>query len=112
MQFQPEHKRVRIVDIDGVLVQQINSIDMTLPVVPISNTVEQINEWFSQGDYIVLWSARSREYEDLTRQQVDALQVRYHEIVLGKPLSEEIHIYDDKMIVAHRLVKNEGTWCG
>jgi len=112
MQFQPEHKRVRIVDIDGVLVRQINSVDMTLPVVPINNTVEQINEWFRQGDYIMLWSARSREYEDLTRQQVDSIQIRYHEIVLGKPLSEEIYIYDDKLIVAHHLVKNEGILSG
>jgi hypothetical protein len=109
MEFEPRHNIVRIVDIDGVIFEQTPSItnpkEIPLP------GIERINEWFEEGDYIFLWSSRSKCYEDSTRKALDELGLRYHELCLGKPLANRMEIYDDVLIVPHHLPKNVGLVC-
>lgn len=107
MNLMPSFKRVRIVDVDGVLFRQGTGDKIGEPEL-LPGSLERVNEWFDAGDLVVLWTARAPIYRDLTTHQLDSFGFKYHQVILGKPLSNEIHIYDDKLIVAHKLEMNAG----
>ena len=107
MNIMPTFGIVRIIDIDGVIFRQLHN-DKPTELEPLPGSVEQINEWFDDGDLVVIWTARSPVYAGVTRDQLDSFGVKYHYLLLGKPLSDEIHIYDDKIIISHKLEMNAG----
>jgi len=107
MNLSPEFSRVRIIDIDGVILRQGHGDRFATPET-LPGSVEQINEWFDDGDLIVLWTSRVPSYYSMTIDQLDLFGVKYHYLITNKPLSNEIHIYDDKIIISHKLEMNAG----
>ena len=110
MPLEPKmYPRVRIVDIDGTVVEKKRPDDFfTKPTVALPGAREKIEEWWNAGDLIIFWTARSEVYKQKTMDMLDELGFCYHELICGKPYSREIHIYDDGFMEFHQVVRDEG----
>jgi hypothetical protein len=103
------HSRVRIIDIDGTVVNWRAPEDyFTIPQVALSGAVEKVNKWHEKGDYIIFWTARVERLRDKTIDMLDRLGFKYHGLICGKPYSHDIHIYDDNPIISHKVTRNKG----
>ena len=104
-----KHSRVRIIDIDGTVVNwRASDRRFTTPQVALPGAVEKVNNWHAQGDYIVFWTARVNELRAKTIEMLDKLGFKYHELLCNKPYSHDIQIYDDNPITAHKITRNKG----
>lgn len=113
MQHASYHQTVRIIDIDGTVLVTPPSVPgpempMKTDVEPTPGALEQVAQWYDQGDYIVFWTARHEEYREITMRQLDQAGFKYHQIVFNKPYSRDIHIYDDKPMQFHFIERNQG----
>jgi len=72
------------VDIDGTLVmyRKFSELD-TATLTPIQDVIDLVNEYYDNGSHIVITSARPQEYEVFTKQELEKLGVRYHQLLLG-----------------------------
>lgn len=105
-----EYKNVRICDIDGVLLK-LRDIDhyFNEPAEPFEEAIKLVNKWFSEGDYILLWTARPEAYRQLTMSQLDQHGFKYHQLLMNKPHATKcMHIYDDANIVIHKIDREKG----
>jgi histidinol phosphatase-like enzyme len=68
--------------------------------VPIHGNIAKVNKYYNMGHVIVMWTARGAttgiDYTDLTMKQLEAWDVKYHELRLDKPFYD--HIIDDKAL--------------
>ena len=104
----PRHyKRVRMIDIDGTVLFK-DPQGMFFSGVPLSGAVEQVKKWFDAGDYIIFWTARPESYRTITAEALDKAGFVYHELRMDKPYADEIHIYDDREFVYHKVERNRG----
>jgi len=104
-----EYSRVRIIDIDGTILPRKDHYSYDdLATEPLPGAREQIREWWEAGDMIILWTARPAQYREETIKQLDKAGITYTQLVMDKPYSREIHIYDDKIIISHKVVPNVG----
>lgn len=113
MQHKPLYKTVRLVDIDGTTLFQGPTqpgLDYApgYSMVPLPNSQEIINQWYEQGDIVIFWTARSKCYEEITRAQLDSLGYKYHDILMDKPYTKDLHIYDNNLITVYKVEKNIG----
>jgi len=93
-------------DLDGTLCT--NTYGDYLNAKPINIAIDKVNELYKSGYYIIIFTARymgksngniDEAYKigyDLTKQQLDAWCIKYHELILGKP--EYDIVVDDKSI--------------
>lgn len=92
-----------VIDIDGTLCSQEQDYAHASPLQPVIN---KINNCYNQGYHIVLFTARGSEtgidWADITKQQLEAWGVKYHELMFGKPAAD-LYI-DDKALNVHE-------WC-
>jgi hypothetical protein len=99
-----EYKTVRIVDIDGTIIKkkapESNFADGTEAY---EGSVDVLREWFDRGNYIILWTARPESYRQVTEKELFKLGYQYHKILMGKPYTHDMHIYDDKDIKFHKV---------
>jgi len=65
------------------------------------NVIEKINELYDKGNKIIFYSARHWIDFDLTIKWLKKYNVKYHTIVLGKPVG---HVYVDEK---HKLMDVE-----
>ena len=103
-------------DIDGTIVYQVPFEEIN----PVTSTalpgvVEKMNKWYDAGYYIVLTTARSPEYELVTKQEMEKLGIPYHQLVMGIGRSERILINNksvknptEKRATAIEVEKNGG----
>jgi hypothetical protein len=103
-----KHNRVRIIDIDGTVLLRRAPHEYNEEPTLLENAAEVINHWFDQGDFIVMWTARSEEYYEKTFTDLETCGVKFHELIMEKPYSHEIHIYDDKDIFFHKVERDVG----
>jgi hypothetical protein len=88
-----------VFDIDGVIakLQNENNYALSEPNLPIINLVNQL---YDSGNYIVLHTARGyvtgKDWSLITKQQLDAWGLKYHELYFGKPNAD--YYIDDKMM--------------
>jgi quercetin dioxygenase-like cupin family protein len=65
---------------------------------PIYERIEKVNKLKAEGNHITIWTARGsksgKNYEELTRKQLNDWSINYDELLLGKP-DYDIYI-DDK----------------
>ena len=85
------------IDIDGCIVK--NSGQFFSPVwgetSAIPENVEYINQLFDSGKaHIILSTSRSKVFADITRKQLDAIGMRYHDIIFNLPHAKRILIND------------------
>ncbi len=104
-----KHSRTRIIDVDGTVVKKKAPRDyFSVPTEVLPGAVEQVNEWYKQGDHIVFWTARLPEIRERTMDMLDRLGFYYHELVCGKPYCHEIHLYDDNPFFFHQVERDKG----
>jgi hypothetical protein len=80
-------------DIDGTILRQVNFNEINannFEILP--GAKEKFNEWVEAGHHIVLTTARPWNLELITKQQMEAAGIPYHQIVMGIGREERILI--------------------
>lgn len=105
--YPPYRKRVRIIDIDGTLIEK-KPPELYKEARAFPFAAEMVRFWYDSGDYILLWTARRKELEAFTIEQLKEANIPYHELLMNKPWSHETHIYDDWAPISHKIDRNTG----
>ena len=67
---------------------------------PIHNRIKNINKLYDEGNTIIFFTARGYvtkiDWRELTLNQLEEWNVKYHELILGKP-NADVYV-DDKAI--------------
>lgn len=106
-------ERTIVVDIDGVLASIVpdNAYGKALP---LGENIARVNTLYDAGHRIVLFTARGSktgiDWTDVTRGQMAAWGVRYHELRFGKPAAD-LYV-DDRMTTLARAVAELGLGAG
>ena len=83
-------------DIDGTICS--NTEGDYLDAVPFYDRIEQINKLYNDGNKIIFYTARGsttgKDWKNLTLQQLNKWNVKFHELYLGKPTAD--FYIDDK----------------
>jgi uncharacterized HAD superfamily protein len=80
-------------DIDGTLIEQVRFEDLNPNVATLlPGVLEKFNEWYEEGHYIVLTTARPENLREVTRLQMENAGIRYHQLVMGIGREERILI--------------------
>ena len=71
------------VDIDGTLVvyRKFNELSTAI-LTPIVEVVDYINEQYNSGAVIIITTARPSTYELMTKQELETIGVKYHQLVM------------------------------
>jgi len=72
------------VDIDGTIVKyrKFSELDTAI-LTPIQDVIDLINKSYDEGCHIVITTARPQSFELFTKQELEKLGVKYHQIVMG-----------------------------
>jgi hydroxymethylpyrimidine pyrophosphatase-like HAD family hydrolase len=72
------------VDIDGTLVvyRKFSELE-TATLTPVQDVIDTINQYYDEGAIIVITSARPQTYELFTKQELEKIGVKYHQLVMG-----------------------------
>lgn len=72
------------VDIDGTIVKyrKFSELDTAI-LTPIQDVIDFINKSYDEGCHIVITTARPQSFETFTKQELEKLGVKYHQIVMG-----------------------------
>jgi CMP-N,N'-diacetyllegionaminic acid synthase len=102
--------RTFVVDIDGVIASLVPENDYNLAR-PLEENIGRVNSLHARGHRIVLFTARGsatgRDWTDLTRSQLGAWGVRYHELRFGKPAAD--YYIDDRLVTLDDAVAITGA---
>ena len=80
-------------DIDGTLIEQVRFEDLNPNVANVLPGVrEKMNEWYEEGHYIVLTTARPENLREVTVKQMENAGIRFHQLVMGIGREERILI--------------------
>jgi len=104
------------VDIDGTLVKYRKFEELsTAKLEPIQEVVDFINKSYDDGCHIVITTARTEPYRLFTKQELEKIGLKYHQIIMGLGRGTRIVINDkdpDKpnldRAVGLNLTRNEG----
>ena len=84
------------VDIDGTLVKYRKFAELENSVLePIQDVIDTINNYYEQGAHIVITSARPDSYELFTKQELETIGVKYHQLILGLGRGTRVVINDN-----------------
>lgn len=81
-----------VIDIDGTLLVSHPETCPTCKRVKYAliganrDLVAKVNARFAAGDRVILWTGRGWDCYDLTVRQLKQVGVKYHQLVMGKPL--------------------------
>lgn len=94
-----------VVDIDGVIAEAVSDRDYARAG-PLRENIARVNALYDAGCRITLHTARGsatgRDWSRLTREQLSAWGVRYHELRVGKPPAD--YYVDDRQITLPQAV--------
>lgn len=72
------------VDIDGTLVKYRKFSELATAILtPIQDVVDYVNDHYNSGSVIIITTARPYNYELFTKQELDSLGVKYHQLVMN-----------------------------
>jgi hydroxymethylpyrimidine pyrophosphatase-like HAD family hydrolase len=84
------------VDIDGTLVKYRKFAELENSVLePIQDVIDTINNYYEQDAHIVITSARPDSYELFTKQELETIGVKYHQLILGLGRGTRVVINDN-----------------
>jgi hydroxymethylpyrimidine pyrophosphatase-like HAD family hydrolase len=84
------------VDIDGTLVKYRKFAELENSTLePIQDVIDTINDYYEKGAHIVITSARPDSYELFTKQELEAIGIKYHQIILGLGRGTRVVINDN-----------------
>lgn len=85
-----------VVDIDGTICSQEKDYSKAQPFL---DRIEKINNLYDNGHYVVYFTARGTEtridWREVTENQFKEWNVKYHELIFGKPSAD--YYIDDRM---------------
>jgi len=76
------------VDIDGTLCKEEHRWWEYDEAKPYIQAIYKVNALFSQGNYIIIHTARPEKDRNVTQKWLDRYKVRYHELVMDKPRAD------------------------
>lgn len=91
-------KKHFVIDIDNTLIHSIPdrcsecSRPQYFQSFAIDEWIDRVNELYEEGHHITLWTGRGWGIEELTILQLKYHGIKYHNLIMGKPLG----IYVDK----------------
>ena len=72
------------VDIDGTIVKYRKFSELsTATLSPIQDVIDFINKSYDEGCHIVITTARPNNFELFTKQELEKLGVKYHQMIMG-----------------------------
>ena len=84
------------VDIDGTLVKYRKFAELENSTLePLQDVIDTINDYYEKGAHIVITSARPDSYELFTKQELETIGVKYHQIILGLGRGTRVVINDN-----------------
>lgn len=102
-----KHPKCHIVDLDGTIVEKKEGLEhfkaRALP-----GAVETLEDWLESGDTIIIWTARPEKYRERTEKQLERENIPYHQLLMDKPYSHDITIYDDNKITSQKVIRDYG----
>lgn len=72
------------IDVDGTLTNEVEGHNYAVRT-PNKKMIEKVNQWFLEGNTIVLFSSRWEADRATTRTWLKKHGVRYHTLILNKP---------------------------
>jgi len=98
-----------VFDLDGTICNTEYSIDKWdyIESTPRLDVIKRINELYDRGEHIVIFTARGsiikKNWEELTKKQLEEWGVKYHELRFGKP-GGEVYV-DDRTISPEEFIE-------
>lgn len=72
------------VDIDGTIIKYRKFSELkTAKVEPIQDVINFLNQKYSEGAVIIITTARPQEFELFTKQELENIGLKYHQIVMN-----------------------------
>ncbi len=72
------------VDIDGTIVKYRKFSELSTAILtPIQDVIDFINKSYDDGCHIVITTARPQSFELFTKQELEKLGVKYHQMLMG-----------------------------
>ena len=72
------------VDIDGTIVKYRKFSELSTSILtPIQDVIDFINKSYDEGCHIVITTARPNNFELFTKQELEKLGVKYHQMIMG-----------------------------
>jgi uncharacterized HAD superfamily protein len=105
--------KIFVIDIDGTLSEDIQNERPEL--MPDAKEIPGAREWlnarYGEGHYICLFTARTQDLEQVTRDWLEKHGMKYHTIIFGKPrkLGYDGYHYIDNSRVQATTLKQEFT---
>ncbi len=100
----PAERKTFCFDIDGVIAHLSPDNNYSLAF-PAMDVIELVNALYDEGHHIVLFTARGSitgiDWRTVTRSQLAAWNVRYHELLFGKPAAD--YYIDDRLLSLDEL---------
>jgi len=96
--------RIKVIDIDGTICENINNEDWTkMPVAdPFWGNIAEIRKWHVNGDFICFWTARPENLRGITEQYLIRYNIPYHLLVMDKPRASE---HGEYMFIDNKKVR-------
>lgn len=71
------------VDIDGTIVKYRKFNELATAVLtPIQDVIDYVNDHYNSGSVIIITTARPSTYELMTKQELETIGVKYHQLVM------------------------------
>lgn len=76
-----------IIDLDGTICTEEKTYSRSLAK-PIEGAIDNINKLYDEGNIIIIYSSRSWMEFEMTNHWLKTNGVKYHQLVLGKPIGD------------------------
>jgi len=89
-----KHKII-VTDMDGTLCEEVPTFERSMAK-PNQESIEFINKSYALGAHIIIYTSRSWAEYRMTKTWLDSSNVKYHQLICGKPIYDVW--LDDKSI--------------
>ena len=110
-------KKIFIIDIDGTVCEDVTNEegpDRMADAKPYPDVIKQIRRWFDDGHFICFFTSRTIEHKSVTEEWLKQNDVRYNQIVYGKPRRNseyvEYHFIDNSRVRATTFTGKVGEF--
>ena len=94
--------KIFLIDIDGTVCENVRNeegIEAMRNAKPFKESIEQINQWYNEDNYICFFTARTDEHRKVTEEWLKQNNVKFNQVIFNKPRKiggfKEYHFIDD-----------------
>jgi len=87
-------KKIFIIDVDGTVCEDVlneEGAERMANAKAYHDVIKQIGRWFDEGHLICFFTARTTEHKSVTEEWLKRNDVKYHQIIYGKPRRNSYH---------------------